>query len=59
VDKGGELWRRICEARYVLAHNSDWRQEFYKGVAKHRGEAAARQLVEDVKRERANLSHRQ
>ena len=53
MDTCSEEWRRECEARWVLTHDADWRQEYYKGVAKHRGESAAKQLVEDVKREHA------
>jgi len=52
MDTTSEEWRRECEARWVLQHDADWRQAYYEGVEKARGEAAARQLVEDVKRER-------
>lgn len=53
MDTSSELHRRECEARWVLTHDPAWRTEYYKGVAKHRGEAAAKQLVEDVKAEAA------
>lgn len=52
MDTSSEKWRRECEARWVLQHNAEWRQGYYVGVAKHRGQAAAEQLVEDVKLER-------
>ena len=52
MDTASEDFRRACEARWVLAHPDEWRQAYYADVAKARGEAAARQLVEDVKAER-------
>ncbi len=43
--------RAATLARHVLALPKARREVFYAGVAKHRGEAAARKLMRDVQRE--------
>jgi len=45
----GENFRRLTEARTVARWPKAEREGFYKLVSKHRGEPAARQLVEDIK----------
>lgn len=43
-----EAWRLECEVRYVAALPDARRTEFYLSAKKHRGEAAARLLVDQV-----------
>lgn len=38
-----------CEARWVRAHDKEWRQAYYPKVEKARGEAAALALVAAVR----------
>lgn len=44
-----EEFRRLTEARTVARWTKEERESFYKLVAQKRGEAAARQLYEDVR----------
>lgn len=45
----GEEFRRLTEARTVARWQKAEREAFYKLVIKHRGDPAARQLVEDIR----------
>ena len=47
-----EQYRRECEARYALKLPDDKRQEYYRGVLKHRGQAGVDYLLDEVKRQR-------
>jgi hypothetical protein len=48
MDANSEVWRLDCEIRYIAGLSQDRRTEFYLGAKKHRGEAAATRLVEQV-----------
>ena len=54
----GEKHRRECEARTVLRWSREKRAEYYADVKKRRGEAAAKDLVTEVKRQ-WHISQRQ
>ena len=47
----GELHRRECEARAVMQWDRESRTAYYTEVKKSRGEAAAKDLVTEVKRQ--------
>ena len=53
-----ERHRRASEARTVMQWPREERTEYYADVKKRRGDAAAQQLIEDVK-EQWTLSQRQ
>ncbi len=44
----GELFRRQCEARWVIRQPKAGRTEYYALVKKHRGEGALKTLIEEV-----------
>lgn len=46
-----EKHRRECEARDVLTMPRVKRIEYYAGVKRHRGEAALKDLIEEVKKQ--------
>lgn len=48
MDKASETWRADCEIRYIAGLPDTKRTEFYLGARKHRGEAAATRLVDQV-----------
>ena len=48
MDTNSEAWRLECEIRYVAGLPDNRRTEFYLNAKKHRGEAAARALVDQV-----------
>lgn len=48
MDKASEAWRADCEIRYIAGLSDDRRTKFYLGAKKHRGEAAAQALVDQV-----------
>lgn len=51
MDKSGEDWRRICEITHCLTLPKLEREAHYRLAAKHRGDAAARALMEAVSAE--------
>ena len=54
ADTSSEAWRHECEVRAVLAMpGRDARLEYLAAVTEHRGQEAAGQLAEDVRREAA------
>ena len=61
-DKPNCTWternRRECEAREVMLWSREKRTEYYADVKKRRGEAAAKDLVTEVKRQ-WHISQRQ
>jgi hypothetical protein len=48
MDKSSEAWRAECEIRYIAGLSDKSRTVFYLDAKKHRGEAAARILVDQV-----------
>ena len=53
-----EAWRAECEAREVMRWSREKRAEYYADVKKLRGEAAAQELIKNV-REQWTISQRQ
>lgn len=47
----GEQYRAECEARSVLAWPDTRRKIYYAAVKQKRGDAAARKLIDDVRKE--------
>lgn len=47
----GEKHRRECEAREVMRWDRIKRTEYYADVKKRRGEAALKELIEEVKKQ--------
>ena len=47
----GEKHRRECEAREVMLWSREQRTEYYADVKKRRGEAAAQDLIMEVKQQ--------
>jgi len=47
----GETYRRECEARTVMRWQREQRTTYYAEVRKKRGDAAAQDLVTEVKRQ--------
>lgn len=45
----GEKHRKECEAREVMLWSREKRAEYYADVKKRRGEAAAQQLIKNVR----------
>jgi len=54
----GETYRRECEARTVMQWDRESRTAYYADVRKKRGEAAAQDLLTEVKRQ-WNISQQQ
>jgi hypothetical protein len=52
-----EKHRRECEARMVMRWSKQRRIEYYALVRRHRGDLAATQLLEEVRRQYAMRSH--
>lgn len=52
----GESHRRECEARSVMRWSREKRTEYYANVKKRRGDAAAQELIREV-RKQWNISH--
>lgn len=44
-------WRTQCEAREVMGMTREARTAYYADVQKRRGEAATKQLIEEVNRQ--------
>lgn len=53
MDTYSEEWRRACEIRWVLSRDREARADYYRLVAKHRGEVAAKALIAAVNAEYA------
>lgn len=48
MDTNSEAWRLECEVRHIAAMTKDQRIDWFKAIKKHRGEAAANVLIEQV-----------
>lgn len=48
MDTTSEAWRLECEVRHIASMTKDQRADWFRAVKKHRGEAAANVLIEQV-----------
>ncbi len=50
MDTSSEEWRLACEIRWIMRQPKEARREYYRLVAKERGDATAKALIEAVNR---------